>query len=458
MKMFDLAVKNGHVVDPSGRISAKLNIGVKNGKIAAVTADDISGDAEIDAGGLIVSPGFIDMHMHEDLYDEESDSFKIVISESMLRMGVTTVIGGNCGKGYTDNPVEYMNLVDRLGYPVNVGMFAPHEQIRLAFGEFDNYKPVDKKYLSGMRELLQNWLDGGCLGLSMGIEYDPGIDEEEAVALMEIVAKNGKIAAAHQRSDGNQAIEAVNEYIAWGTASGARLHISHLSSMNSFGTMEETLSIIDSKRSAGMDVGFDGYPYSAFCTWLGSAVFDEGFLDKYNIGDEGYSLLQVASGPYAGTRLDKELFFELREKEPRALIVAHVLNEREVDLCISHPACIVVSDGIYLNGQGHPRGAGTFPKLIREYVLEKKLLTLHDAIEKITWMPARRLDLSGKGSLKVGSDADITIFNLNTIRDRATYQESRIPPEGIEYVVINGQVALKHGEILNSRLGRSIRK
>ena len=405
-----------------------------------------------------MSPGFIDMHIHEDLYDEENDSFQIVISESMLKMGVTTVIGGNCGKGYTDNPVEYMNTVDRLGYPVNIGMLAPHERIRSAFGEFDEYKPVDRKYLGGMKELLQTWLAGGCLGFSMGIEYDPGIDETEATALMEIVAKNGKIVTAHQRSDGNQAIASVEEYIAWGAATGAKLHISHLSSMNSFGSMAETLSIIDSNRAKGMDLGFDGYPYYAFCTWLGSAVFDDGFLEKYNFGDEGYGLLQVASGPSAGIRLNKETFRELREKEPRALIIAHVLNEQEVDLCINHPSCIVVSDGLYSNGQGHPRGAGTFPKLIRDYVVEKKLMTLSDAIEKITWMPAQRMGLQGKGSLKPGSDADITIFDLNTIKDNATYQESRIPPAGIEYAVINGQIALKGGEVLNGKLGRSIRK
>lgn len=456
--MFDLAIRNGFITDPSSRIHAKLNVGVKDGRIAAVTMDEISGTAEIDAEGLIVSPGFIDMHIHEDLYDEENDRFQIVISESMLKMGVATVVGGNCGKGYTDNPLEYLSTVDRLGYPVNIGLLAPHERIRGAFGDFDEYQPVDRKYLNGMKDLLQTWLEGGCLGLSLGIEYDPGIDEAEAAALIEVAAKNGKIVTAHQRSDGNEAIAAVTEYLAWGAAAGAKLHISHLSSMNSFGNMEETLSIIDSSRAKGLDIGFDAYPYYAFCTWLGSAVFDEGFLDKYNYSEEGYALLQVASGPSAGLRLNKETFYELREKEPRALIVAHVLNEREVDLCISHPECIVVSDGLYSSGQGHPRGAGTFPKLIREYVLEKKLMTLHDAIEKITWMPAQRMGLTGKGSLKAGADADITIFDLNTIRDEATYQDSRKPPHGIGYVVINGQIALKGGEIVNSRLGKAIRK
>lgn len=456
--MFDLAIKNGYVTDPSGRIGSRLNVGVKNSRIAAVTRDDISGVEEIDAGGLIVSPGFIDMHIHEDLYDAEKDEFINIISDSMLKMGITTVIGGNCGKGYTEDPLEYLNTADRLGYPVNIGMLAPHEKIRSPFGDFDIYKPVDPRYLDSMKELLQSWLDGGCLGLSLGIEYDPGIDEAEAAALMSVAARNNKIVTVHQRSDGDKSIAAVKELIAYTASTGARLQISHLSSMCSFGDMEEALSLIDDNRIKGLDIGFDGYPYYAFCTYLGSAVFDEGFLKKYNYGDEYYARLQVASGPSAGKEMNREAFYRLREKEPCALIIAHFLNESEVDMCITHPACIVVSDGLYSNGQGHPRGSGTFPKLIREYVVGKKLLTLYDAIEKITWLPAQRMGLSSKGSLKIGADADITVFDLNTIRDDATYQESRKPPAGIEYVVINGEIALKHGTVIKNRLGKSVRK
>lgn len=456
--MFDLVINNGYVTDPSCRISSRLNVGVRGEKVAAVTTDEISGGTEIDAAGLIVSPGFIDMHIHEDFYDAGKDAFDFVIADSMLKMGVTTMVGGNCGIGAADDPVEYLDAADRLGYPVNLGMLSPHEKLRSAFGNFNKYEPVDRNYLKGMRKLLQAHLDGGCLGLSMGVEYDPGIDEAEAVALMEIAEKNGKIVAVHQRGDGDLAIASVQELVAYAEATGARLQISHLSSMCSFGMMDESIAIIDSARSKGLDIGFDGYPYYAFCTHLGSAVFDEGFLEKYNYGDEYYAKLQVASGASAGQEMTRETFYGLREKEPGALIIAHLLNEREVDRCITHPAGIVVSDGLYADGKGHPRGSGTFPKLIRDYVVEKKLLTLNDALEKITWMPAQRMGLFGKGSLKAGSDADITIFDLNKIKDNATYQESRKQPDGIEYVVINGGIALKHGEIVNKGFGKAIRK
>lgn len=456
--MFDLVILNGMVVDPSSQICTKLNVGVKNGRIASVTKDKISGDVEINGEGLIVSPGFIDMHIHEDPYCEEKGDFEFTISDSMLRMGVTTVIGGNCGIGVTANPVEYLDAVDRLGYPVNIGMLSPHERLRSAFGNFNKYEPVSRSIIDKMEELLQNHLYGGCLGLSLGIEYDPGINEEEAVTLMNVAAKNHKIVTVHQRSDGDQAVSSVEELLSYAAVTGAKLQISHLSSMCSFGEMEEVIDLIDRSRGKGQDVGFDGYPYYAFCTFLGSAVFDEGFLEKFHYGDEYYSRLQIASAERQGKEMTKEAFYALRTREPDALVVAHLLKETEVDACIIHPTSIVVSDGLYRNGQGHPRGSGTFPRLIREYVVEKRLLTLEEALEKITWMPAQRMGLFRKGSLQIGSDADITIFDLNRIRDGATYQNPLEQPEGIEYVMINGELALKHGEIVKNRLGRSVRK
>lgn len=456
--MFDLAINNGYVIDPSNRIYSRLNVGVKNGRIAAVTKDKIDGDAEINAEGLIVSPGFIDMHIHEDSYNEEKSAFESVISNSMLKMGVTTAVGGNCGLGAVNNPVEYLNAVDRLGYPVNIGMLSPHDKLRTVSGNSNRYKPVDQHYIDRMKKLLQSHLDGGCLGLSLGIEYIPGINEPEATALMSVAEKNHKIVTVHQRSDGDQAIPSVEELLTYADSTGARLQISHLSSMCSFGSMDETISIIDSCRSKGIDVGFDGYPYYAFCTFIGSAVFDEGFLEKYNYSDEYYARLQVASCDLQGKEMNREAFYALREKDPGALVVAHILNEEEVDRCITHPAGIVVSDGLYSNGQGHPRGSGTFPKLIHDYVIEKKLLTLEDAIEKITWMPAQRMGLQGKGSLKIGADADITVFEPHKIRDGATYQEPLKQPCGIEYVIINGEIAVKNGGIIRNDLGKSVRK
>lgn len=455
--MFELAIKGGYVTDPANKTGSQLNVGIKGGKIACVTREQITGDIEINADGLIVSPGFIDMHIHEDAYDEKNDFFRFVISDSMLKMGVTTAIGGNCGIGDA-KAAEYMDAVDRLGYPINLGMLVPHEGLRKSVGSFTRYETVNSNHIEQMKILLQKQLESGCFGLSLGIEYNPGIREEEAIGLMRAAAQNNRLVTIHQRSDGAAAAKSVEEIIRYSVNTGASVEISHLSSMCSFGSMEKVLSIIDSSRLQGVDVGFDAYPYYAFCTYLGSAVFDEGFLEKYGYGKEYFSKLKIASDALKDVELDEKRFYKLRDENPDALVVAHLLNEKEVDRCITHPGGIVVSDGLYSNGQGHPRGSGTFPKFIHDYVVQNKLLSLNEAIAKITELPARRLGLKQKGNLSKGADADVTIFDLSRIRDGATYQEPFKEPSGIEYVIINGKIALKKGELVRNNLGSSVRK
>jgi len=455
--MFDIVINNGLVIDPFNKINYKMNLGILNGKIACISKEHLSGNTDINAESLIVTPGFVDMHMHEDPYNSKGDSFALCISNSMLNMGVTTVVGGNCGIG-PSNPLEYLDAVDRLGYPINIAMYAPHESLRNIFGDFDKYGLVDKENIDKMAKLLKLQLDGGCIGFSMGIEYIPGINEYEATELMKVTAKSNKLVAIHQRGDAKQSISSIEEIINYAKITSASLQISHVSSMCSFGQMREALSIIDYYRSQGLDIGFDNYPYYAYCTFIGSTCFDDGFLEKYNLNEDSYSKLEMTSGELAGKRFSKETFDKERKKDPKALVIAHLLGEEEVDMSINHPTSIIVSDGLYNNGQGHPRGSGTFPRFINEYVKGKKVLTLEKAIEKITYLPANRMGLSSKGTLSVGADADITIFDLNKIEDGATYLEPLKKPIGIEFVVIGGEIALKHGDIVNSKLGKSIRK
>lgn len=454
--MLDIVINNGHVIDPLNRISSKLNIGLNNNKITCISNKQLTGAIEINAEKLIVAPGFIDMHMHEDLYNAKDDVFEDCISNAMLNMGVTTVVGGNCGLG-PKNPIEYLDAVDRKGYPINIAMFAPHESLRNTFGDFNKYGPIDNKSIEKMAKLLQQQLDEGCIGLSLGIEYIPGISQYEATELMKVAAKNHKLVAVHQRGDAERAIPSIEEIVNCAMSSNAALQISHISSMCSFGQMEEALSAIDYYKSQGLDIGFDCYPYYAFCTFIGSAVFDEGFLEKFNLNDDAYTKLQMTSGEFAGKSCTKETFTAQRNKDPNALVIAHLLREEEVDMAIAHPASIVVSDGLYNNGQGHPRGSGTFPRLVNEFVNKKKLFSLETAIEKMTCLPSKRMGFQSKGNLGIGSDADITIFDLNAIEDCATYIEPLKRPTGIEYVIIGGEIALKKGVILNNKLGKSIR-
>lgn len=450
--MFDIAINNAYVIDPANRINSNLNVGIKDGKIAEISLQQLRGKFEINEASYVTTPGFIDIHMHEDEYNSEEDSFSFCIADAMLKMGVTTMIGGNCGIGYRD-PAEYLKAVDSKGYPANIGLLCPHEALRDRFGSFDRYEPVDEAVVGKMAQFLEEQLERGCLGLSIGVEYIPGISKMEMIKLAEVASRHGKLVTVHVRSDADRIIPSIMEIINLSQDTGAAIQISHIGSMGAYGNMAEVLSVFDYYRSKGTDIGMDCYPYNAYCTHIGSPVFDEGFSQKYN-GD--YSCLEIAEGEYKGQRCTEEIFNKVREEYPKTLVIGHVMKEKDVDLAISHPGVIVGSDGIYQNAQGHPRGAGSFPRLINEYVKKKKLITLHEAVEKMAWLPAKRLGLKGKGSIAVGADADITIFEYEKIEDCATFRNPLAPPKGIEYVIVNGKIALEQGTIVNRNLGKAI--
>ena len=450
--MYDLVLKNGLVIDPSNKIMSKLNVGIKNGKISAVTKDSINGSEELDCSNLIVSPGFVDIHIHEDPYECEKDEFALCISECMLRMGVTTVIGGNCGIG-PQNTIDYLKGVARKGYPVNIGLMSAHGSLRDNFGSFDKYKDVDSDTVNKMCQQLEKQQQYGSFGLSLGLRYIPGLNRHELVPLCKIVKKYDGIVAAHVRDDAQDVIPAIIELIELSKETGVKIQISHIGSMAAYGQMEEVYRMIDHYAASGMDIGVDCYPYDAFCTAIGSTTFDGGFLERYNID---YSAIQITQGAYKGQRLTESTFHEIRSSHPEYLAVAYVMKEDEVDLALSHPRTILASDGILNEGHGHPRAAGTFPRLINVYVKQKKVISLYDAISKMTYLPAQRFGL-GKGTLSTGHNADIVVFDLDKIRDKATFDSPLESPDGIKYVIINGRMALLDGRIINNKLGRPVK-
>jgi N-acyl-D-amino-acid deacylase len=449
--MFDYVLKGGQVIDPKNKISSRLNIGIKNGKINDLTLDDIFGKRVIDCSNLIISPGFVDVHMHEDPYDENKKDFQICISECMLKMGVTSVIGGNCGSG-PQNPLEYLKAIERLGYPVNMGLLSAHANLREYVGDFDKYNNVDKGTIDQMCERLKEELQGATLGLSFGIRYTPGINREELLALSQVVKKYDKVVAAHVRDDAEGVIPAIMELIGIAQETGVKIQISHIGSMAAYGQMEEVYRLVDYYSGKGLDIGIDCYPYNAFCTSIGSTTFDDGFRERYKID---YSVLEITQGQYKGQRLCEQAFKKERKENPDYLVVAHVMREQEVDMALAHPKTVLASDGVLNDGSGHPRAAGAFPRFIREYVINKKAVSLFDAIAKMTYQPAARFGLK-KGSLSIGSDADIVVFDLERIRDKATFEKPTEDPEGIKFVFVNGELALDDGKIINNRLGRSI--
>ena len=446
-----ILIHGGRVIDPANRVDAKLNLLVEDGRVAWVGTGMPEADQTIDATGKIVSPGFIDIHMHEDPVGEDG-KIAFDISNSMLRMGVTTAAGGNCGINVYD-PVEYLALVDKDGAPVNMVMFAGHEYFRKAAGAEDIYAEATESQKRLMEGAIRTALENGCAGVSFGLRYVPGANKDEFYRAAACCQKGNKLIASHVRDDADGIFDAIDEFCAAGAAFGIPVQISHIGSMGGFGQMQQVLRQIDEYKLNGLDIAMDCYPYFAFSTRLGTPTYDPGWLDRYHCD---YGVLEFCEGKYKGQRATKETFDEMRRDFPQCITVCYVMKEEDVRLAFRHPAVMLGSDGLLNNGQGHPRASGSFPRFLAEFSRNGNL-SLYDAIEKMTAMPAQRLGLANKGRLNVGADADITIFDYEKIRDGATFSEPALPPTGIDYVLIGGEVAAKDCRIVKANCGKAIR-
>ena len=444
-------IRGGRVIDPANRADAYLNLLTENGKIAWAGTDEPAADEVIDASGRVVAPGFIDIHMHEDPVGADG-KIEYSIFENMLRMGVTTAVGGNCGINEYD-PVEYLNIVDRDGAPVNVAMLAGHEYFRRAAGAEDKYALATEEQKTKMNEGIRRALEGGCMGLSFGLRYVPGIDEDEFHRAAACCVPGKKLITAHVRDDADYIFESIDELARAGAKFGLPVQISHIGSMGGFGQMRAVLKQVDAYRMNGLDVGIDCYPYYAFSTEVGATTYDDGWLERYHCD---YSVLEFSEGKYKGQRATAESFAEMRRDCPEYLTVCHVMKPEDVDMALRHPRVMLASDGILDHGQGHPRAAGTFPRFIAEFVRKGKI-SLYDAVEKMTSLPAARLGLESKGRLSAGADADIVIFDPGTIADRATFEQPMLAPAGIDRVLIAGRTAAKDCAIVDGRIGRAVR-
>lgn len=445
-------IKNGLVIDPANRIYSKLNIVIEDGKIHNITTEEPVCDYCIDASDKIVTPGFIDIHMHEEKYDETIDSLKKDITLSMLKMGVTSAFGGNCGTSTVD-PIHLLDIVDRDGCAVNMGMFAGHTYYREKAGANDKYAAVTQEQLKQIVEDMSNGLSNGCFGISFGIRYVPGITKDELIEVGKLCCKDKKLISAHVRDDAEYIFGAMDELIDVGKELNIPVQVSHIGSMGGFGQMERILCKLDAMRASGFDVTADCYPYYAFSTGIGETTYDEGFLERY---DADYSCIEFCEGKYKGQRATKETFEEMRKDAPETLTVCYVMKPQDVDKALMHPGVMLASDGLRNEGQGHPRAAGSFPRLIDKYVKTGKM-SIYDAVDKMTAMPASKLGLAKKGRLSKGADADIVIFDLDKIEDTATFDEPNRAPKGIEYVIISGEIACRNGKVEKANLGKSIR-
>ena len=485
MPEFDLIIRNGSVIDGGGSPASRGDVAVRDGRIAVV--GEIEGETarEIDAAGLSVAPGFIDVHAHDDgaLLSTPMD-FK-------LMQGVTTDIVGNCGAGLAPRdpslpPIpgtelvlgslpesdwrtfgEYMDAVNRAELAVNAGCFVPHGAVRYRTLGMDRREPDDNE-LARMRDDVAEGMAAGALGLSTGLIYPPGAfaRTEEIIALAEVAAKHGGLYMTHMRDEGARLLEAMEEAFRIAREAGLPLEISHhkAGGRENWGKTEQSLAMIEREREAGVDVNFDAYPYTAGSTVLSVMVRrPEAEPDGVLVASvrnhpeyEGKTLTQIAE--MLDLPADQAAQCVL-EADPGAVGVFFMMDEADVRRVLAHPLCMIGSDGIPSpTGKPHPRLYGTFPRVLGTYVREERLFSLDEGVRKMTSLPARRFGLSDRGELREGFAADIVIFDPETIADVATYEEPRQYPAGIEYVIVNGEIAAGRGKQTAARAGRLLRR
>ena len=450
--MKDLKIVNAKFPDFESNEWVNADILIHDGKIEKI--GDVSEECKkvIDASGKIVSPGFVDIHAHEDEFkgNREDDFFT---AQRGLLMGVTTEIVGNCGDMY-NSPETFVNRIDKEGSPVNYMTFIGQNFLREEVGAKDRYKASTDSQLDKMKMMFAEAKKFGPVGLSCGFEYAPGVTAEETVDLVKALDEEGYQISVHFREDGPKAPDSTRELVEISKATGYGIEMSHIGSCAAVGYMDETLNVIKEARAAGVDISTDCYPYNAFCTGIGTAVFDDGCFERWG---KTYSDILILDGPYVNKRCNKELFEKLKKEDPDLHVAVFAMNSEEVDKALATPFVMVGSDCGFVNRHGHPRGAGAFPKVIREYVREKKILTLMDALRKMTVMPAERVNLKHKGRIKEGNDADIVIFDENNIADGATFENPTAAPVGIDYVIVNGHIAAEAGTVKADNCGKYIR-
>ncbi len=450
--MLDLIIRGGLVPDfATGEMKA-MDVGVKDGKIHTVGTINEEALRTVDATGKAVAPGFIDIHMHEEDFPQEGN--KYVIADMMLQMGVTTCLGGNCGVQH--QPVaEFRKTIDALGgAPVNYLLLAGYNEYREKRLGISNYEEATKAQKEELRKILLKELADGAWGISLGIEYAPGMSYEECLYALEAIGEAGDLgclASAHYRSDATESLDAIEEMIRLARESGTKFQISHLSSCSAMGQMAQALAMINRAIDENPRLNYDTYPYDAFSTHIGSAVFDEGCMERWN---KDYDCVLLTAEPFKNQRCTKEIFEIARRDYPDMLAVTFAMEPGEIRDAITNRYGMVASDAIIAGGKGHPRAAGTFPRVLGKYVREEKALSLVEALRKMTLEPAERLELNQKGQIKEGMDADITVFDPETILDGANFETLDLPPVGIDMVLIGGQVAMEDGKIVNGRLGR----
>ncbi len=446
---YDLVLANGRVMDPASGLDGIRHVGIRGGTIAAVSATPLQGRHVVDAAGLVVAPGFIDLHSHGQT--PENYRFK-------ARDGVTTALELEVGV----SPVAPW-YAEREGRAlVNFGATVGHIPARMAvLHDSGTFLPRDKATGPAnaaerrqVLDLLRRGLDEGALGIGMGIAYVTDATRAEIYEIFQLAAERKATIFVHMRNGGPVepgAIDSLQEVLADAVSSGASLHIVHITS-TCLSESALCLAMIGGARQHGLDVTTEAYPYTAGMTDIASAIFAPGWEQR--LGGIHYNDLQWA---LTGEWLTAESFARYRKQG--GMVAVHGIPQEVVRTAIASPLVMVASDGIMQEGKGHPRAAGTYARVLGRYVREQHALSLMEALRKMTAMPAARLGLRTKGRIAVGADADITVFDPARVIDRATFEQPAQYSDGIPFVAVHGVLVVNQGELVETVLpGRAVRR
>lgn len=501
---YDILIAGGTVLDGTGSEGYLADIGIRGDTIVRISSRPLSRDSAarvIDAAGLAVTPGFVDLHGHLD------PLLRLPDAESAVRQGITTSLGGPDGSAPWPL-APYLDSAETLGVGLNVAFLVGHNTVRReVLGMQDRAPTADE--LARMRHMVAQAMGEGAWGLSTGLRYLPGFfaETDEVIALSREAADSGGIYTSHLREEGLELIEGVAEAIRIGREARIPVILTHHKVVGQpmWGQSVRTLAMVDSAREAGVDVMVDIYPYTATYTGIGVLVpnwaradgdraFERRLRDPvlrdsivrgtvFNIlndrGGGDISRVQLARVPWQRDLEGRTLrdWAEERGLEPTpengaelvleavqrggVSAIYHVLDEGDVDRIMQHPQAMIASDGrLTQPGEGHPhpRWYGTFPRVLARYVRERGVLSLPQAIHKMTAQPAERLGLHDRGKLEEGMRADVVVFDPETVQDRATFEDPHQYPEGIPWVLVNGVVAVDDGKYVGGRPGRVLRR
>ncbi len=441
---YELVIANGRVMDPESGLDAVRHVGITGGKIVAISEGTLKGTRVVDATGLIVAPGFIDLHEH----GQNEESYGL-----MVRDGVTSALEIEVGTGDIAKWYAEREKGQIVNYGASIGHIKARMQVLhdpgtalLPAGVGGSGIASDAQQAE-MEAILRRGLAEGAVAVGFGSAYTPGANMAE-IERMFRVAGGGASAHIHMRGG----IAGLDSTIAAAKAAGAKLHFVHINS-SADTLLPAFLEHIKAARDAGQDVTTEAYPYGAGMTEITSALFD----DWRTWPDARFPLHQLVS---TGARLTRKTFGEARAKG--GTVIIHGRSEDQTRMAILSPLTMIASDGYIENGRGHPRTSGSFSKVLGKYVREEKALPLMDALRKMTLMPAQRLEarvpaMAQKGRVRASADADLTVFDPATVIDHSTYEDATIPSAGVPYVIVGGQLVVDGGKLTAARPGRAIR-